>query len=142
MGFLQKLPKFCDCSVKLYMQSYLLGHTTYLGSHVAMKNGRSNMAHLMAALYISNIQRSTISRNNNTAYFEPSIFVYVHVHFVIPLTNVWQLFTLRSNLSSKSLFSTYFGFRQLTFRYKKWPYLWNDTTNFNKDWRIFYSCSH
>ena len=69
-----------------------------------MKNGRSNMAHLMAGLYISNVRRSTISRNNNTTYFEPSIFVYVHVHFVIPLTTVWQIFTLRSNLSSKSLF--------------------------------------
>ena len=97
-------------AVKLYMQGCLLGHTTYLGSHVAMKNGRSNMAHLTAGLYISNVRRSTISRNNNTTYFEPSIFVYVHVHFVITLTNVWQLFTLRSNLSSKSLFSTYFGF--------------------------------
>ena len=100
------------------MQGYLLGHTTYLGSHVAMENGRSNMAHLTAGLYISNVQRSTIGRNNNTTYFEPSIFVYVHVYFVIPLTNVWQLFTLRSNLSSKMLFSTYFGFRQLSFRYK------------------------
>ena len=99
------------------MQGYLLGYTTYLDSHVAMKNGRSNMAHLTAGLYISNVRRSTISRNNTT-YFEPSIFVYVHVHFVIPLTNVWQLFTLRSNLSSKSLFSTYFGFCQLSFRYK------------------------
>ena len=99
------------------MQGYLLGYTTYLGSQVAMKNGRSNMAHLTAGLYISNVWRSTISRNNNTTYFEPSIFVYVHVHFVIPLTNVWQLFTLRSNLSSKSLFST-LVFRQLSFRYK------------------------
>ena len=100
------------------MQGYLLGHTTYLGSHVAMKNGRSNMAHLTAELYISNVRRSTIGRNSNTTNFELSIFVYVHVHFVIPLTNVWQLFTLRSNLSSKMLFSTYFGFRQLSFRYK------------------------
>ena len=88
------------------MQGYLLGHATYLGSHVAMKNGRSNMAHLMGGLYISNARRSTISRNNNTTYFEPSIFVYVHVHFVIPLTNVWQLFTLRSNLSSKSFLTS------------------------------------
>ena len=100
------------------MQGYLLGYTTYLSSHVAMKNGRSNMAHLTAGLYISNVRRSMISRNNNTTCFEPSIFVYVHVHFVIPLTNVWKLFTLRSNLSSKSLFSTYFSFRQLPFRYK------------------------
>ena len=105
-------------SVKLYMQGYLLSHTTYLSSHVAMKNGRSNMAHLRAGLYISNVWRSTISRNNNTTYFEPSIFAYVHVHFVILLTNVWQLFTLRSNYSSKSLFSAYVGFRQLSFRYK------------------------
>ena len=118
MGYLYTLPKFCDCSVKLCMHGYLLGYATYLGSHVAMKNGRSNMAHLTAGLYISNVWRNTISRNNNTTYFEPSIFVYVHVHFVIPLTNVWQHFTLRSNLSSKSLFSTYFGFRQLSFRYK------------------------
>ena len=100
------------------MQGYLLGHTTYLGSNVAMKNGRSNMAHLMAGLHISNVWRSTISCNNNTTYLESSIFVYVLVHFVILLTNVWQLFTLRSNLSSKSLYSTYFGFRQLSFRYK------------------------
>ena len=108
----------CDCSMKLYMQGYLLDHTTCLDSHVAMKNGRSNMAQLTAGLYIGNIWGSTISRSNNTTYFERSIFVYVHVHFVIPLRNVWQLFTLRSNLSSKSLFSTYFGFHQLSFRYK------------------------
>ena len=103
-AFYRSCQNFCDCSVKSYMQGYSLGHTTYLGSHVAMKNGRSNMAHLTARLYISNVQRSTISRNNNTAYFEPSIFVYVHVDFVISLTNVWQCFTLRSNLSSKTLF--------------------------------------
>ena len=82
-----------------------MGLKTYLDSHVAMKNGRSNMAHLMAGLYIKNVQRSTISSNNNTTYFGPSILVYVHVNFVIPLTNVWQLFTLRSKLSSKSPFS-------------------------------------
>ena len=95
-----------------------MGHKPYLDSHVAMKHGRSNMAHLMAGLYIKNVQRSTISLNNNTTYFEPSILVYVHVNFVIPLTNVWQLFTLRSKLSSKSPFFTYFGFCQLSFGYR------------------------
>ena len=82
-----------------------MGHTTYLDSHVAMKNGRSNMAHLTAGLYIKNVWRSMISCNNNTTYFGPSIFVYMHVNFVMPLTNVWQLFALRSKLSSKVLFS-------------------------------------
>ena len=95
-----------------------MGHKPYLDSHVAMKNGRSNIAHLMAGLYIKNVQKSTISRNNNTTYFGPSILVYVHVNFVIPLTNVWQLFTLRSKLSSKSTFFTYFGFCQLSFGYR------------------------
>ena len=95
-----------------------MGHKTYLDNHFAMKNGRSNMAHLMAELYIKNVQRSTISCNNNTTYFGPSILVYVHVNFVILLTNVWQLFTLRSKLSSKSPFFTYFGFCQLSFRYR------------------------
>ena len=95
-----------------------MGHKTYLDSHVAMKNGRSNMAHLAAGLFIKNVWRSMISRNNNTTYFGPSILVYVHVNFVIPLTNVWQLFALRSKLSSKSPFFTYFGFCQLSFRYR------------------------
>ena len=95
-----------------------MGYKTYLDSHVAMKNGRLNMAHLTAWLYIKNVRRSTISRNNNTTYFEPSILVYVHVNFVIPLANVWQLFTLRSKLSSKSPFFTYFGFCQLSFGYR------------------------
>ena len=94
-----------------------MGHKTYLDSHVAMKSGRSNMAHLTAGLYIKNVWRNTISRNNNTTYFGPSILVYVHVNFVIPLTNVWQPFTLRSKLSSKSPFFTYFGFCQLSFEY-------------------------
>ena len=94
-----------------------MGHKTYLDSPVAMKNGRSNMAHLMAGLYIKNVWRSTISHNNNITYFGPSILVYVHVNFVIPLTNVWQLFTLRSKLSSKSPFFTY-GFCQLLFGYR------------------------
>ena len=100
------------------MQGYLLNHTTYLSSHVAMKNGRSNMAHLRAGLYVKNVWRSTISHNNNITYFGPSILVYVHVSSVIPLTNVWQLFTLRSKLSSKSPFFTYFGFCQLSFGYR------------------------
>ena len=95
-----------------------MGHKTYLDNHVAMKNGRSNMAHLMAGLYIKNVWRSTISHNNNTTYFGRSCLVYVHVNFVIPLTNVWQLFTLRSKLSSKSPFFTYFGFCQLSFGYR------------------------
>ena len=95
-----------------------MGHKTYLDSHVAMKNGRSNMAHLTAGLYIKDVRRSTISRNNNRTCFGPSILVYVQVNFVIPLTNVWQLFTLRSKLSSKSPFLTYFGFCQLSFRYR------------------------
>ena len=96
-----------------------MGHKTYLDSHVAMKNGRSNMAHLTAGLYIKNVLRSTIGHNNNTTYFGPSILVYLHVNFVIPLTNVWQLFTLRSKLSSKSpFFFTYFGFCQLLFGYR------------------------
>ena len=167
MGYWLKLPKFCNCSETLHMQGYkvghssglptrvamkyggsnmadnhmqgyLLGYTVYLGSHVAMKNGRSNMAHLTAGLYISNVWRSTISHNNNTTYFEPSIFVYVHVHFVIPLAT----FTLRSNLSSKSLFSTYFGFRQLSFRYKNGHISGTTHQIFNKNWRIFYSCIH
>ena len=94
-----------------------MGHKTYLDNHVAMKNGRSNMAHLMAGLF-KNVRRSTISHNNNTTYFGPSCLVYVHVNFVIPLTNVWQLFTLRSKLSSKSPFFTYFGFCQLSFGYR------------------------
>ena len=95
-----------------------MGHKTYLNSQVAMKNGRSNMAHLTAGLYIKNVRRSTISCNNNTTYFGPSILVYVHVNFVIPLTNVLQHFTLRSKLSSKSPFFTYFGFCQLSFGYR------------------------
>ena len=95
-----------------------MGHKTYLDSHVVMKHGRSIMAHLMAGLYIKNVRRSTISRNNNTTYFGPSILVYVHVNFVIPLTNVWQLFTLRSKLSSKSPFFTYFDFCQSSFGYR------------------------
>ena len=37
---------------------------------------------------------------------------------MIPLTNVWQRFTLRSKLSSKSPFLTYFGFCQLSFGYR------------------------
>ena len=94
-----------------------MDHKTYLDSHVAMKNGRLNMAHLMAGLYIKNVRRSTISRNNNTTYFGPSILVYVHVNFVIPLTNVWQLFTLRSKLGSKSPSFTC-GFCQLSFGYR------------------------
>ena len=95
-----------------------MAHKTYLDNHVAMKNGRSNMAHLTAGLYIKNVQRSTISRNNNTTYFVPSILVYVHVNFVISLTNVWQLFTLRSKLSSRSPFFTYFCFCQLSFGHR------------------------
>ena len=95
-----------------------MGHKTYLDSTVAMKNGRSNMAHLMAGLYIKNVWRSTISHNNNITYFGPSILVYVHVNFVIPLTNVGQLFTLISKLSSESPFFTYFGFCQLSFGYR------------------------
>ena len=95
-----------------------MGHKTYLDSHVAVNNGRSNMAHLTAGLYIKNVQRSMISCNNNTTYFGPSILVYVHVNFVIPLTNVWQLFSLRSKLSPKSPFFTYFGFCQLSFGYR------------------------
>ena len=95
-----------------------MGQKTYLDSPVAMKNGRSNMAHLTAGLYIKNVWRSTISHNNNITYFGPSILVYVHVNFVIPLTYVWQLFTLRSKLSSKSPFFTYFGFCQLLFGYR------------------------
>ena len=95
-----------------------MGHKTYLDSHVAMKNGRSNMAHLTAGLYTKNVRRSMISRNNNTTYFGPSILVYVHVNFEIPLTNVWQLFTLRSKLSSESPFFTYFGFCRLSFGYR------------------------
>ena len=82
-----------------------MGHKNYLDSHVAMRDGRLNMAHLTAALYIKNVRRSTIRHNKNTTYFGLSILVYVHVNFVIPLTNVWQLFTLRSKLSSKSPFS-------------------------------------
>ena len=93
-----------------------MGHKTYLDSPVAMKNGRLNMAHLMAGLYIKNVWRSTISHNNNITYFGPSILVYVHVNFVIPLTNVWQLFTLRSKLSSRSPFFTYFGFLSIVVR--------------------------
>ena len=76
-----------------------MGHKTLMARHVEMKNGISNMAHLMAGLYITNVWRSTISRNNYMTYFGPSILAYVHVKFVIPLTNVWQLFTLRSKLS-------------------------------------------
>ena len=96
-----------------------MGHKTYLDSHFTMKNGRLNMAHLTAGLFIKNVQRSTISHNNNnTTYFGPSILVYVHVNFVIPLTNVWQLLILRSKLSSKSPFFTYFGFCQLSFGYR------------------------
>ena len=95
-----------------------MGHRTYLDSHSAMKNGRLNMAYLTAGLYIKNVRRSTDSPNNNTTYFGPLIVVYVHVNFVIPLTNVWQLFTLRSKLSSKSPFSTYFDFCQLSFGYR------------------------
>ena len=95
-----------------------MGHKTYLDSHVAMKNGRSKMAHLTAGLYIKNVRRSTISRKNNTTYFGPSILVFVHVNCVIPLTNVWQLFTLRSKLSSKIPFFTCFGFCQLSFGYR------------------------
>ena len=111
---LTRVPQIFDrCTLLQFFTKYGL----YLGSHVAMTNSRSKMAHLTAGLYISNVRRSTIGRNNDTTYFEPSIFVHVHVHFVIPLTNVWQLFTLRSNLSSESLFSTYFGFHQLSFRY-------------------------
>ena len=85
-----------------------MGHNSSLDSHGAMKNGRSNMAHLTAGLCIKNVRRNTISSNKNTTYFGPSILVYVHVNFVIPLTNVWQLFTLGSKLSSKSYFFTYF----------------------------------
>ena len=95
-----------------------MGHKTYLDSHAAMENGRSNKVHLMAGMYIKNVPGSTISCNNNTTYFRPSILVYVYVNFVIPLTNVWQLFTLRSKLSSKSPFFTYFDFCQLSFRYR------------------------
>ena len=96
-----------------------MGHKTYLKTyHVTMKNGRSNMAHLTAGLYIKNVQRSTISCNNNTTNFGPSILVCVHVKFVIPLTNVWQHFSLRSKSSSKSPFLTYFGFCQLSFGYR------------------------
>ena len=95
-----------------------MGHKTYLDSHVSMKNGRSNMAHLTTGLYIKNVGRSMISCNNNTTYFRRAILVYVHVNFVIPLTNVWQLFTLRSKLSSKSPFLTYFGFCQLSLGYR------------------------
>ena len=56
-----------------------MGHTSHQGSHVAMKNGRSKIACLMAGLYFSNVQRSTIRCNNNTTYFEPSIFVYLQL---------------------------------------------------------------
>ena len=37
-----------------------MGHKTYLDSHVAMRNGRLNMAHLTAGLYIKNVWRSMI----------------------------------------------------------------------------------
>ena len=80
-----------------------MGHKTYLYSHSAMKNGRSKMAHLTAGLYIKKVWRSTVSNNNNTTYFGTSVLVYVHVNFVIPLINVWQLFTLGSKLSSKKV---------------------------------------
>ena len=38
--------------------------------------------------------------------------------FCEPVTNVWQLITLRSKLSSKSPFFTYFGFCQFSFPYR------------------------
>ena len=40
----RKLPKFCNCSEKLHMQGYKVGHSTDLHTHVAMKCGGSNMA--------------------------------------------------------------------------------------------------
>ena len=66
-----------------------MGHKTYLDSPVAIKNDRSNMANLTAGLYIKNVWRSMISHNNNITYFGPSILVYVHVNFVIPLATFY-----------------------------------------------------
>ena len=44
MGCWLKLPKFCNCSKKLHIQAYMVGHSADLPTHVAMKYGRSNMA--------------------------------------------------------------------------------------------------
>ena len=43
-GLLVKLPNFYNCSKKLHMQGYMMGHGAGLPTHVAMKYGRSNMA--------------------------------------------------------------------------------------------------
>ena len=45
-----------------------------------------------------------MSHNNNKNYFEASDLVSVYVSFVRPMINVWQLFTLRSKLSSNILY--------------------------------------
>ena len=94
-----------------------MGHKTYLDSHVEMKNGRSNMAHLMAGLCIKNVRRSTISQQQHNLFWTINSCLCA-CQFWIPLTNVWQLFTLRSKLSSKSSFFTYFGFGKLLFGYR------------------------
>ena len=40
-----------------------------------------------------------MSHKDNRNYFEPSNLVSVYVSSVMPMINVWQLFTLRSKLS-------------------------------------------
>ena len=54
MSCSNKLSKFCDCSIKLHMQGYLMDYTNSVESYVAKKNGGSNMGHLSAG-YITTV---------------------------------------------------------------------------------------
>ena len=57
-----------------------------------------------------------MSRNNSRNYLEPSNLVSVYASSVRPMINVWQLFTLRSKLSSNILFSHILDLVKLLFR--------------------------
>ena len=44
ISYYRKLPKFCDCSKKLNMMTYMISYTADLLIHVPIKYGRPNMA--------------------------------------------------------------------------------------------------
>ena len=103
-----------------------MGHKTHLDSPVAMKNGRSNMTHLTAGLYIKNVWRSTTSHNNNITYFGPSILVFrtptpepfgesFRENLLIKLRNqtIFEKFKLNWNLQTISFKMIYMSMRIL-----------------------------
>ena len=103
------------------MQGYMVGHNANLPTirqpcckeRWWIQYGPSD-----SWLNINNVRRTTMSRNNNRNYLEPPNLVSVYVSFVIPMINVWQLFTVRSKLSSNILFSHILDFVKLFFGQK------------------------